>query len=89
MSALPCPSPVEVRAPATIHDVARAAGVSVSTVSKALNGRDGVAAGTAARVAEAAARLGYRPNPAALLLRRGRGWAITAPPAPSSRREDG
>ena len=27
MSALPCPSPVEVRAPATIHDVARAAGV--------------------------------------------------------------
>lgn len=83
MSALPCPSPADLGAPATIHDVARAAGVSVSTVSKALNGRDGVAAATAARVAEAAARLGYRPNPAAPLLRRGGGWAIPTTPAPS------
>lgn len=43
----------------SIHDVAAAAGVSVATVSKAVNGRYGVAPETAARVMAAVAELGY------------------------------
>jgi len=34
----------------TITDVAQAAGVSVATVSKVINGRDGIATATSARV---------------------------------------
>lgn len=49
----------------TLKDVARDAGVSVSTVSKALNNRFDVASATRARVAESVARLGYAA-PAAL-----------------------
>ncbi|THG32908.1 LacI family DNA-binding transcriptional regulator [Naasia lichenicola] len=47
---------------ASIHDVAAAAGVSVATVSKAVNGRYGVAPGTAARVMRAVAELGYESS---------------------------
>jgi LacI family transcriptional regulator len=46
----------------TLSDVAHAAGVSVATASKALNGRDRVKAATRERVMEAAARLGFAPN---------------------------
>lgn len=46
----------------TIHDVAAAAGVSVAAASKAINGRYGVAADTAARVLRAADELGYEPG---------------------------
>lgn len=46
----------------TIHDVARAAGVSKSTVSNVIRGADGVAPGTRERVLAAAASVGYRPN---------------------------
>jgi len=42
--------------------VAAAAGVSRATASKALNGRDDVAAATGERVLAAAATLGYRPT---------------------------
>lgn len=49
---------------ATQRDVAQAAGVSVMTVSLALRNRPGVAAATAAKIREAAAQLGYRPDPA-------------------------
>lgn len=53
----------------TLGDVAAATGVSTATVSKALNGRDDVAAGTRERVLAAVAELGYRstthPDPAA------------------------
>jgi LacI family transcriptional regulator len=49
---------------ATLADVARAAGVSPATVSKALNGRHDVAAGTRERVRAAVAQLGYRPTTA-------------------------
>jgi LacI family transcriptional regulator len=47
----------------TIRDVARQAGVSLSTVSQVLNGRPGYAsAATRERVLEVARELGYRPN---------------------------
>ncbi|HEX9037861.1 MAG TPA: LacI family DNA-binding transcriptional regulator [Ktedonobacterales bacterium] len=47
---------------ATIKDIARAAGVSVSTVSHALSGNRPISAATRTRVLEAVAELGYRPN---------------------------
>lgn len=53
----------------TIHDVAAAAGVSVATVSKAVNGRYGVAAETASRVLEAVERLGYESSLVASSMR--------------------
>lgn len=53
-----------------IRSVARAAGVSVSTVSRALNGYNDVNADTRRRVQEAAEELGYRANHAASTLRR-------------------
>jgi LacI family transcriptional regulator len=43
----------------TIHDVAARAGVSVATVSKAVNGRYGVASETVDRVLAAVSELGY------------------------------
>ena len=46
----------------TIHDVARAAGVSKSTVSNVIRGAEGVAETTRERVLAAAAEVGYRPN---------------------------
>ena len=49
----------------TIKDVSRATGVSVSTVSNALNAPERVAEETRLKVVEAADRLGYRPNRAA------------------------
>jgi LacI family transcriptional regulator len=47
---------------ATIFDVARAAGVSKSTVSNVVRGAEGVAPHTRLRVQEALEQLGYRPN---------------------------
>jgi LacI family transcriptional regulator, galactose operon repressor len=58
--------------PAGIRDVAKAAGVSVATASLALNGRPGVAQETRRRTMAAAEQLGYRANPQAQALRRGR-----------------
>ncbi len=46
----------------TSHDVAHAAGVSQSTVSRALRGEPGMSAVTRQRVAAAAGRLGYVPS---------------------------
>ncbi|MFD6177796.1 MULTISPECIES: LacI family DNA-binding transcriptional regulator [unclassified Isoptericola] len=57
---------------ANAHEVARAAGVSVSTVSRALTAPEQVSAATRERVLEAADRLGYTPNPTARGLRLGR-----------------
>ncbi|MFL6100328.1 MAG: LacI family DNA-binding transcriptional regulator [Actinomycetales bacterium] len=56
----------------TLTDVARLAGVSISTASKALNGRDEVAEATRARVLAAAERLSFSPNPLARGLLAGR-----------------
>jgi LacI family transcriptional regulator len=52
----------EVEVPATIRDVAKAAGVSVTTVSRALNGYPDVAEDTRQRVVKVATQLHYRPN---------------------------
>ncbi|WP_030160009.1 LacI family DNA-binding transcriptional regulator [Glycomyces sp. NRRL B-16210] len=57
---------------ATLADVARLAGVSVATASKALNGRDHVHVRTRERVVEAAAQLSFSPNPLARGLLAGR-----------------
>lgn len=56
----------------TIRDVALAAGVSTQTVSRVLNHRPDVAAGTVARVREVIAELGYSPNLLARGLTQGR-----------------
>ncbi|HWU30706.1 MAG TPA: LacI family DNA-binding transcriptional regulator [Microbacterium sp.] len=56
----------------TIHDVAHAAGVSVATVSKAINGRDGVAPATLAHVLSVVDELGYASSLVATSMRRRR-----------------
>jgi DNA-binding LacI/PurR family transcriptional regulator len=55
-----------------IRDVAKAAGLSITTVSWALNDKGEVAAATRSRVRQIAADLGYRPNAAARTLKSGR-----------------
>jgi LacI family transcriptional regulator len=57
---------------ATIGDVAAAAGVSVATVSKAINGRYGVGSDTAARVLAVANELGYASSLGASSMRSSR-----------------
>ena len=54
--------------PATIRDVARSAGVSVATVSRALNGADNVLPDTRQRIQEAARALRFTPSGAARSL---------------------
>ncbi|HET6413045.1 MAG TPA: LacI family DNA-binding transcriptional regulator [Anaeromyxobacter sp.] len=60
----------------TIHDVARRAGVSASTVSHVANRTRFVPEGTRARVSEIIAALGYRPNRLARPLRRGQSHTL-------------
>lgn len=55
--------------PATIYDVARLAGVSHQTVTRYLQGFEGIRPETRERVAAALAELDYQPNAAARLLR--------------------
>lgn len=55
-------------APATIKDVARAAGVSVATVSRALNGAENVLPDTRQRILDVARELRYSPSGAARSL---------------------
>ena len=60
----------------TIRDVAKSAGVSLTTVSYVLSGRHGgttrISESTQARVQAAAKELGYVPNQAARGMRRGK-----------------
>lgn len=61
---------------ATVHDVARAAGVSLATVDRVLNGRPGVRQATAEKVDEAIARLGFARDLNASLMARARDLRI-------------
>jgi LacI family transcriptional regulator len=60
----------------TLGDVAKRAGVSIATASKAINDRGEVATATRARVLRAAAELSFRPNVLAQGLVAGRTRAI-------------
>jgi len=61
---------------ATLHDVARVAGVSFKTVSNVVNDHPHVSEATRSRVQAAIDELGYRPNRSARSLRSGRTGAI-------------
>lgn len=61
---------------ARIEDVARAAGVSTATVSRALRGLPNVSEDTRAAVAEVARRLGYVPSRTASTLAGGRTMTV-------------
>ncbi len=61
---------------ATIRDVATAAGVSIGTVSKALNGRGHLRPETRERVLREAERLEFRPNDLIKSLIRGRTYTV-------------
>ncbi|GAA4666305.1 LacI family DNA-binding transcriptional regulator [Frondihabitans cladoniiphilus] len=65
-------SPVAARRTVSASDVARAAGVSMQTVSRVVRDLDNVQPATRDRVREAMTSLGYRPNRAARALRSGR-----------------
>ena len=60
----------------TLSEVARLAQVSIGTASKALNGRGQLRAETRQRVQQAAAVLGFRPNPSARGLVQGRTFTV-------------
>lgn len=60
----------------TIHDVAKQAGVSIGTVSKALSGQGRMREQTRASVRETAAQLGFRPNDLAQALHRGKSLTV-------------
>lgn len=64
------------RQSSTIRDVARVAGVSISTVSKSLNGTGAIAPATRERVAEVARQLQFRPNTLAQSLLSGLSGSI-------------
>lgn len=65
----------------TIHQVAEAAGVSISTVSYALSGKRPVSENTRRRIEDAAHQLGYQPDAGARMLagRRTHIFALTEP----------
>lgn len=74
----------------TIKDIAKALGLSVSTVSRALSGQGRLPEATRQRVREAARRFGYIPNRAAQTLVAGRssGFAGLVLTDPGYGRED-
>lgn len=65
-----------MKARPTIHDIARAAGVSVATVSKTINGRYGVARSTADKVMRVVEEMGYESSLAASRMRGARTGVI-------------
>ncbi|MDB5474438.1 MAG: substrate-binding protein [Devosia sp.] len=62
---------------ATVHDVARTAGVSLATVDRVLNSRAGVRAATAEKVEAAIALIGFQRDLSASLLARARDLRLT------------
>lgn len=67
----------EVKRRATVHDVARTAGVSLATVDRVLNGRPGVRAATVEKVESAIAEIGFQRDMSASLLARARDLRVT------------
>jgi LacI family transcriptional regulator len=61
---------------ASINDVARQAGVSVTTVSKVLNNYSDVSSKTRQKVNDAVRELNYQPNVVARGLVKGRSWTV-------------
>ena len=64
--------------PVGIKDIARASGVSIGTVDRALHDKPGINPGTRGRVLATAAALGYRPNLAARHLKSRTTFRISA-----------
>jgi LacI family transcriptional regulator len=64
------------RGPLTIRDLARLAGVSIGTASKALNANGRLSAETRAKVLKVAKDIGYRPNGLAQSLHRARSMTV-------------
>ncbi|MEV6849533.1 LacI family DNA-binding transcriptional regulator [Actinoplanes sp. NPDC051411] len=62
------PRPARRSRPVTIADVARHAGVSMSTVSYVLSGKRAISAGTRSRVLASVRELGYQPHAGARAL---------------------
>lgn len=60
----------------SLKDIASALGLSVTTISRALNGYDDVAEETRLRIQQEARRRGYRPNPVARSLKTGKTNAL-------------
>ena len=67
---------MQTRRRVTIDDIARHAGVTKTTVSRALNDRPDVNRDTRERIAEIAERLGYVPSATAKVLRTGRSHSM-------------
>ena len=61
----------------TVHDLARAAGVSLATVDRVLNGRPGVRKGTIEKVEAAIAEIGFKRDLTASMLARARDIGLT------------
>ncbi len=72
----PKPEPNLPRVSPTIRDVARAAGVSIGTVSKVLNNTGAIAPATRERVSQVARDLQFRPNTLAQSLHTGLSGSI-------------
>jgi LacI family transcriptional regulator len=64
------------RSALTIRDVARLAGVSIGTASKAMNANGRLSAETRGRVLRVASEIGYRPNSLAQSLHRARSMKV-------------
>ena len=60
----------------SLKDIAKACGMSVATVSKALNGRDDISPATRELVRHTAQQMDYLPNSAARMLKTGRSYTI-------------
>lgn len=65
-----------VAEPVTLREVATAAGVSVATASKALNGQGRMTPETRSRIRETAEKMGFRPNALAQSLLRKRSFTV-------------
>jgi LacI family transcriptional regulator len=62
--------------PVTIKDIAKALGLSTSTVSRALRGGYEISDDTKKLVADYAEKINYKPNPIALSLKEKRSYSM-------------